>query len=81
MKEKITPWQQLWKLLSEEQQKIVSMVFRRLKKRDQEDICYAMVAYIRFHIKRDFICPFMQFIFLSMIDLVENNYSTNKYNI
>lgn len=67
---RITPWQQLWELLNEEQQRIVRTVFRRMKKRDQEDLCYAMVAYIRFHITRDFPCPFMQVIYLSFIDLV-----------
>lgn len=76
----ITPWQQLWKLLGEEQQKIVRTVFRRLKKRDQEDLCYAMVAYIRFGITRDFPCPFMQVLYLSLIDLVENKYSTTLSN-
>lgn len=77
---RVTPWQQLWDLLSEEQQQIVRMVFRRLKRRDQEDLCYAMVAYIRFRITRDFTSPFMQVIYLSLIDLVENKYSTQKTN-
>lgn len=78
---RVTPWQQLWELLSEEQQQIVRMVFRRLKKRDQEDLCYAMIAYIRYHIIRDFPSPFMQVIYLSFIDLVENKYSSANINI
>ena len=78
---RVTPWQQLWELLSEGQQQIVRTVFRRLKKRDQEDLCYAMIAYIRHHITRDFTSPFMQVIYLSFIDLVENKYSTKMSNI
>lgn len=78
---RLTPWQQLWELLNEEQQRIVRTVFRRMKRRDQEDLCYAMVAYLRFHITRDFPCPFMQVIYLSFIDLVENKYSNTKFNL
>lgn len=77
----VTPWQQLWALLNEEQQSIVRTVFRRMKKRDQEDLCYAMVAYIRFRITRDFLCPFMQVIYLSFIDLVEDKFSNSKFNL
>lgn len=78
---RVTPWQQLWGLLSEEQQQIVRTVFRRLKKRDQEDICYALLAYLRFRITREFKSPFMQVIYLSLIELVENKFSSANINI
>lgn len=70
----LTPQQQLWELIDAYQQDIIRKVFRRLKKRDQEDLCYAMVAYIRFRILREFTCPFMQTLFLSFVDLVDGKY-------
>ncbi|MCQ2238233.1 MAG: hypothetical protein MJZ73_03260 [Bacteroidaceae bacterium] len=73
----LTPQQQLWELIDAYQQDIIRKVFRRLKKRDQEDLCYAMVAYIRFRILREFTCPFMQTLFLSFVDLVDGKF-TNK---
>lgn len=78
---RVTPWQQLWGLLNEEQQQIVRTVFRRLKKRDQEDLCYALLAYLRFRITREFKSPFMQVIYLSLIELVENRFSTKKLTV
>lgn len=77
---RLTPQQQLWKLIDVGHQDIIRKVFRRLKKRDQEDLCYAMVAYIRFRIHRDFPCPFMQTLYLSFVELVDNRFSNSKSN-
>ena len=41
---RITPQQQLWALTNDRQQRVLRQVLRRLKKRDQEDLCYGMVA-------------------------------------
>lgn len=76
----LTPQQQLWELIDAGMQEIIRKVFRRLKKRDQEDLCYAMVAYIRYRITRNFTCPFMQTLFLSFVDLVDGRFSKNKSN-
>lgn len=67
-----TPQQQLWTLLSQKEQQMVRMVFRHLKKRDQQDLCYALIAYIRFGIVRHYSCPFMQCAYLAFIELIDN---------
>lgn len=77
---RLSPQQQLWELIDVYQQEIIRKVFRRLKKRDQEDLCYAMVAYIRFRINRDFPCPFMQTLYLSFVDLVDGRFSNPMFN-
>lgn len=74
---RITPQQQLWELTNERQHYIFRQVFRRIKKRDQEDLCYGMIAYIRFKIRRPFESPFMQTLFESFIDLVEHRYDND----
>lgn len=70
---RVTPWQQLWEFLSEENRLIVSTIFSRLKKRDQEDLCYAMIAYYRYGLERSFKNQFLQAIYLFLIDLAEGN--------
>lgn len=77
---RLTPQQQLWELIDVYQQDIIRKVFRRLKKRDQEDLCYSMVAYIRFGILRDFPCPFLQTLFLSFVDLVDGKLTNKMLN-
>lgn len=74
---RITPQQQLWNLTDDSQHEIFRDVFRRIKKRDQEDLCYAMIAYIRFKILRPFESTFMQVLFQSFIDLVEGRINKN----
>ncbi len=78
---KKSPQQQLWALLNEAQQQICRQVFRRLKKRDQEDLCYAMIAYIRFGIERPFESPFMHVIFVSFTELINKNNHPKTENV
>lgn len=70
---RLTPQQQLWEISNESQHRIFRQVMRRLKKRDQEDLCYGMIAYIRFGVRRPFECPFMQVLFESFIDLSQES--------
>lgn len=74
---RITPQQQLWALTNDRQQRVLRQVLRRLKKRDQEDLCYGMVAFMRFGICRPYECPFMQAIYESFIELVEGQKNNN----
>lgn len=71
---RISPQQQLWKLTNERQHYIMRQVFRRIKKRYQDDLCYSTIAYIRFKIRRPFENAFMQSLFEIFIDIVDENY-------
>lgn len=66
---RVTPQQQLWSLTNPDQQKTIRELFRRIKKRDQEDLCYGIVAYIRFGIQREYPSEFMQTMYETLIDL------------
>lgn len=75
---RITPQQQLWRLTNNKQHKAFSAVLIRLKKRDQEDICYAMITYIKYGFIRPFMSEFMQSILDLFIRIFNNNSSTLK---
>ena len=50
-----SPQQQVWQhLRTDEQRVILAENFRHLKHRTQEDICYGILAYIRWGIVRPF---------------------------
>lgn len=70
MKNYISPQQQLWKMLSDIQREDLREILRRLKKRDQESLCYGVIAFIKFGIRRPFESKFMQLIFNTMILLL-----------
>lgn len=70
---RVTPQQQLWELLDEETRELMRQYFRRLKKRDQEDICYAAIAWIRFGIERRFEDDFMESIRDSLLGYYVSN--------
>ncbi|MCQ2239961.1 MAG: hypothetical protein MJZ73_12125 [Bacteroidaceae bacterium] len=81
---RITPQQQLWASIEPSHQEIVRKVFRRIKKRDQEDLCCALVAFIRYRIVRKFNCPFMQTLFETLMELILNKYvkpDSKKQNV
>ena len=65
-----TPQQQLWKMLTDDQREDLREILRRLKKRDQESLCYGVIAFIKFGIRRPFESKFMQLIFNTMILLL-----------
>lgn len=73
-----SPQTQLWEMTTECQHDIIRQVLRRLKKRDQQDLCYGLIAYLRFKIRRTFECRFMQVLFESFIDLFEADNSNKK---
>lgn len=70
MEKYISPQQQLWKMLSDIQREDLREILRRLKKRDQESLCYGVIAFIKFGIRRPFESKFMQLIFNTMILLL-----------
>lgn len=70
MENYISPQQQLWKMLSDIQREDLREILRRLKKRDQESLCYGVIAFIKFGIRRPFESKFMQLIFNTMILLL-----------
>lgn len=60
---KITPQQQLWKLTTAMQHKFLRETLCCLRPDKQEDLCIALVAYIRFGIVREFENIFMMVLF------------------
>lgn len=51
----VSPQQQVWQhLRTDEQRAILAENFRHMKRRTQEDICYGILAYIRWGIVRPF---------------------------
>lgn len=51
----ISPQQQVWELLQTDDQKaILAANLRHLKKQTQEDICYGIIAFLRWGIIRPF---------------------------
>ncbi len=78
MEKYISPQQQLWKMLNDIQREDFGEILRRLKKRDQESLCYGVIAFIKFGIRRPFESRFMQLIFNTMLMLLINK-KTNRY--
>lgn len=73
-----TPQQQLWKMLTDIQREDFKDILRRLRKRDQESLCYGVIAFIKFGIRRPFESKFMQQIYNTMLMLLINK-KTNRY--
>ena len=58
---KISPQQQVWEhLRTDEQRTILAQNLRHLKHRTQEDICYGILAFIRWGIERHFEDPCLE---------------------
>ena len=69
--EKKTAQQQLWPLLPEDMRPVIQLIFRRIKKRDQENLSYDLIAYIRFGIYRQFEDAFMGLLFDGMVNIID----------
>ena len=67
----VNPQQQLWESTPEAYHGYLACMLGHLKKESQEDICIALVAYIRFGLRRPFGDPFMKLVFNLCIDLLE----------
>lgn len=65
------PQVELWELSPKVTHLTLSEVLRHLKKRDQEDLCYALIAWIKWGIQRPFTSPLMLMLFKSLIKLLE----------
>ena len=72
-----SPQVQLWALTDECQHEILRDMLRRLKKRDQEDLCYALIAWIKWKIHRPFKSLFMRVLHESLIELMEHRNQPN----
>ena len=66
--EHITPQQQVWAMLRTDDQKaIVAANLRHLKKVTQEDICYGLIAFLRWGIIRPFEDQWVNRLFQSLV--------------
>lgn len=68
----VTPQQQLWRLTNEQYHAYLASTLRYLKNHAQEDLCLALVAYIRFGIRRTFINQFMARVFADCICVLDH---------
>lgn len=75
---RVTPQQQLWALTNERQQRILKRVFALFKKQTSEDICYALIMYLRFGHMCQFENTTLQLILRLLIFLMESDKRTIK---
>ena len=67
---RISPQKQLWRLLNERQKQKFAKSFYILRNQCQEDICLALIAYIKYGIEPNFSNPLQAAIFdLLAIDI------------
>ena len=71
MKKRKTPIQQLVPLLNAHQRTCILGVLMNLSVDAAEDLALALVAYIRFGIRRQYQNTFLQVLFESFVDLVK----------
>lgn len=76
---RISPQAQLWGLTNRKQHFILRAAFKRLKNRDQQDLCYALIANLRFGVNRKFEDYVMQYFYNGILEaLKEVNNANNK---
>lgn len=69
----VTPQQQLWKALSQREQNVVRPVLAVLRPNYQEDLCYALLAYINYGMcEPTFLNPFLRATFSTLITKLSN---------
>lgn len=52
---RVSPQQQVWQhLRTDEQRAVIAQNLRHLKSREQEDLCYGIIAFLRWGIERPF---------------------------
>ena len=66
----VTVQQQVWELTEPRHHRLMRQMFRRLKKRDQMDLSYGLIAYLRFGIVRPYEDAFLQALYESLIEVV-----------
>lgn len=70
---RISPFNQLFKLLhTQEQKDILVETLEPLKPEYRDDLCLAFVAYIRFGLRRPFTNKLMTVLFLSYCDVLDS---------
>lgn len=64
----VTPQQQVWEMLRTDNQKaILAANLRHVKHRTQEDICYGLIAFLRWGIIRPFEDQWVNRLFQSLV--------------
>lgn len=66
----ITPFQQVWNATSNREHQLIKPILDPLDLQHQEDICLALVAWLRFGIRREFWDPELNDVFIQLIDLI-----------
>lgn len=66
----ITPFQQVWNATSNREHQLIKPILDPLDLQQQEDICLALVAWLRFGIRREFGDPELNDVFIQLIDLI-----------
>ena len=65
---RVTPQQQVWKhLRTDDQRSFFAKQLRHLKPRTQEDLCYGILAYIRWGVTRPYDDRFVNTIYQSLV--------------
>lgn len=67
----ITPRQQLWGLTTREEHGLLQRVLGRLTRQEREDMCLALVAWLRFRVHRQFADRTLQVILWGLIAELE----------
>lgn len=69
----ISPQQQLWNETSHIEQQQLMLMLRPFKNQYQQDLCYGLVAWLRFGINRPFENPVMQMAYEKCLGIVDHN--------
>ncbi|MDO4959322.1 MAG: hypothetical protein Q4E68_08750 [Prevotellaceae bacterium] len=76
---RITPQQQVWKYLrTDDQRAILAQNFRHIKRRTQEDICYGLLAFLRWGIIRPFEDKWVNKLFQALLIYLKTERSLGK---
>ena len=68
-----TPQQQLWEFLKTKEQKVfIAERLRSLKQQVQEDICYGLIAYFLYSMRRQFCDRWVQQHFNGLVNYLQN---------
>ena len=68
----VSAQQQLWRLTNEQYHDYMASTLRYLRLHAQEDLCLALVAYIRYGIRRTFVNQFMARVFADCVCVLDH---------
>lgn len=67
---KVSPYDQVKEGTTEREQQLMAPILETLDEQSHEDICLALVAWLRFGIRREFWDPELNDVFIQLIDLI-----------